>query len=61
MKSYEVKNELSLWPAFTVNVNKAGVVTWCSDGSHPPGANWSALKTFYESYEGDLKCIITEV
>lgn len=61
MKTYEVKNDLGIWPSFTVNVNKQGIITWCSDNSHPNGAVWESIKSYYESYTGDLKCTITEI
>lgn len=54
--TYEISSEY--FEPFRVTIRK-GQLIWCSDGSHPVGCNWKALK---ESYENKIhyKCEIKE-
>lgn len=51
---FEIRH--SDFDCFKVKVRK-GKVVWCSDQSHPHGADWESLKTFYGSrpYEVEIK------
>lgn len=57
---FEVSNEEGMWEPFRVKVVN-GLITWCSDNSHPIGASWAALKHYYGQRTGSMACIVKEV
>lgn len=52
--TYEITSEYFTPFRVTVRNNQ---LTWCSDGSHPVGANWKFLRESYEKHK-TIKCEI---
>ena len=56
IKEYEISSEE--FPSFKIKVVKGKVIE-CSDFSHPVGADYNSLKTYYESRR--YKCEVKEI
>lgn len=57
-KTIKYKISSEEFATFMIDVYK-GKVVWCSDQSHPVGADFKSLKNYYETRQ--YKCFVEEV